>query len=170
MRLRTLAPATLSAAALLVLPACGGGSDDTGSAAGSSSPSAAATTTESSAAADDSGFCQQAQAALDANDQAVTDAQSDPTQLSSILTQATDQLESVTPPEAIAGDWQTLVDAGRQLAQAVSGVDITTPEGQQQISGTLQQITSTVGPASTNVQSYLAENCGIATTPTAATS
>lgn len=166
MRLRAVVPATLSAAALLVLPACGG-SDDTGSAAGSSSPSAAATTAESSAAADDSAFCQQAQAALDANNQAVTDAQSDPSQLSALLTQATDELEAITPPDAIATDWQTLVDSGRQLAQAVEGVDITTPEGQQAIAGTLQQITATVEPASTNVQSYLAENCGIAATPTA---
>ncbi|GHE08530.1 hypothetical protein [Klenkia taihuensis] len=167
MRLRTLVPATLSAAALLVLPACGGSSDDTGSAATSSSSSSAAATTGSSAAADDSEFCQQAQAALDANNQAVTDAQSDPSQLSSILTQATDQLEAVTPPEAIAGDWQTLVDAGRQLADATAGVDLTTPEGQQQVAGTLQQIGATVEPASANVQSYLSENCGIATTPTA---
>jgi thioesterase domain-containing protein len=166
MRLRTLVPATLSAAALLVLPACGGSSDDTGSAATSSSSSAAATT-ESSAAADDSEFCQQAQAALDANNQAVTDAQSDPSQLSSILTQATDQLEAVTPPDAIASDWQTLVDAGRQLAEATAGVDLTTPEGQQQVAGTLQEIGTTVEPASANVQSYLSENCGIATTPTA---
>ncbi len=166
MRLRTLVPATLSAAALLVLPACGGGSDDTGAAATSSS-SSAAPTAESSAPADDSEFCQQAQAALDANNQAVTDAQTDPSQLSAILTQATDQLESVTPPDEIATDWQTLVDSGRQLAQAVQGVDITTPEGQQAVAGTLQEISAQVEPASANVQSYLAETCGIAATPTA---
>ncbi|SDF97550.1 hypothetical protein [Klenkia brasiliensis] len=164
--MRRALPAALTAAALLLLPGCGG-SDDGGAAAPSSSAAASPTGTAGGTAGADAAFCQQAQVALRANQQAVADAQADPAQLSSVLTQATDQLEAVTPPEAVAADWQTLVDAGRQLAQAVQGVDVTTPEGQQAVAGTLQQVGAAVGPASTRVQTYLADTCGIVPPPTA---
>lgn len=166
MRLRSLAPAVLTAAAVLVLPACGGDSDVSASSGSSSSSSSAAATTESSAAEDTSAFCDQAQAALDANNQAVLTAQEDPTRLSAAVQQATDQLDAITPPDEIAADWQTLVDTGQQLADLTAGVDITTPEGQAQIAGQLQEIGTAANPASTNVQAYLGANCGITTSPT----
>jgi hypothetical protein len=167
MRLRSLAPAVLTAAAVLVLPACGGDSEESASSgSSSSSSSSAAATTDSSAAEDTSAFCGEAQAALDANNEAILTAQEDPTQLSAAVQQATDQLSAITPPDEIATDWQTLVDTGQQLADLTAGVDITTPEGQAQIGSQLQEIGASADPASANVEAYLSETCGIAASPT----
>lgn len=169
MRLRTTVPVLLSAAALLLLPACGGDSEETSASSSSSSSSSSAP--ESSAPAEDaSGFCGEAQTALDATNDAVLVAQSDPTQLSAALQEATDQLAAITPPDEIAADWQTLVDGGQQLATATAGVDITTPEGQAAISAQLSELSATVDPASANVETYLSDTCGITEGSSAPTS
>ncbi len=168
MRPRTALTTGLSAAALLLLTACGGSTSDTASgsatssAAATSSTSATSSTATGSVAPADAAFCEQAQQSLGAVTAAVSSAQSDPTQLSAALQSAATELGGIEPPAEISTDWQTLVDGAQQLADATAGVDISTPEGQAQVSAQLGQLNTTLDPASTRVQTYLQNTCGLA--------
>src|SRR4051794_9358341 len=105
------------AAALVLLTACGGGNSDE-SAGSSSAQSSSATSSSSSGAAADTEFCQQA-ATLDQDLAGVTNTQAPP-QLAPALQQVSQHLHQLTPPAAIASDWNSLVGAIDQLAQAAA--------------------------------------------------
>jgi hypothetical protein len=148
-------------AALAVLSACGG--NDSSSSASSSSSSAAtgSSSSSSSGAASDSAFCQQAGAVLSQLD--VVGNVEDPAQLAPALQQAAGQLSKIQPPKAIATDWTNLVGAVDQLAQAASGTDFANPEAASAFLQTASQLESQLGGSSTNVETYLQDQCGIDT-------
>src|SRR4051794_21002484 len=147
------------AAAVVLLSACGGGSDDK-SASSSSSQTSGSTSSSSSAAAADTEFCQQA-ATLDEDLAGISNTQ-DPSQLAPALQQVSQHLHQLTPPAAIASDWNSLVGAIDQLAQAAATTDF---NDQQQVTAFGQKATqlgTQLVPASTNVEKYLSNECGIA--------
>ncbi|WP_157518956.1 hypothetical protein [Modestobacter sp. Leaf380] len=161
MRLRTLVPATLSAAALLLLPACGGSDDSADASSSSAASTSSAPQSSEPADADTEAFCTDAQAALTSIQGAITATASDPTQASAAFQQAADELAAVTPPDEIADAWQTLGDSFQQVADNTAGVDISTPEGQAQFQQVLDGLGAEADPASTATETYLTDNCGI---------
>jgi len=167
-----LATAGLSATAvLLFLTSCGGSDEESSAAssAGSSTDSAAgsATTTTSSGSAagssaddaDAAAFCTEAGSLEDSVNAAVSQAGSDPTQLAPALQQLADQYAAVDAPQAIAGDWGTLVDGFQQLATAASGIDFTDPNASAQLEASLGGLADQLTTATTNVSAYAAANC-----------
>jgi hypothetical protein len=137
--LRRLArPAVATAAAVLVLSGCG--DDDDGG--------------------DDfdlGAFCDQAQ------EFATTLQTVDPSAPETIgdtLQDASEAFDAAEPPDEIADDWATLGDALREWADTVNSVDITTPEGAQEVSAATQEFQAVfTGPAGTAVDEYGSENC-----------
>jgi hypothetical protein len=150
------------AAAVVLLTACGGGSsDDSASSSSSKTSSSSSSSSSSSAAAADTEFCQQA-ATLDEDLAGLTNA-SDPSQLAPALQQVSQRLHQLTPPAEIADDWNTLVGAIDQLAQAAAATDFTNQQQAAAFAQTASQLESQLGPASTNVENYLSNQCGIDT-------
>lgn len=146
------------AAAFVLLTACGGG-DDTAS---SSSSSASETTTSSSSetgAAADTEFCQQAASLNDAL--AGLGNVQDPAQFGTILQQLADKLHQLDPPAEIESDWTGLVGGIDQLAQAAAQTDFTDQNQAAAFAQTANQLESQLGTASTSVETYLSDQCGI---------
>ena len=148
------------AAAVVLLSACGG-SDEGSSASDSGETSASAA--ESSAESADSPFCTQAAAIQERVGASLTN-QSDPAALPGALQQVVTEIRAVDPPEEIAADWNALADGVEQIAVAFGSIDFNDPNAvatfQQQV-GDLQAELST---ASTNVENYLRDECGIEST------
>jgi hypothetical protein len=151
------------AAAVVMLTACGGG-DSNDSASSSASQTTSSSSSSSSAAAADTEFCQQA-SSLD-EDLAGLTAAEDPSQLAPALQQVSQRLHQLTPPAEIESDWNSLVGAIDQLAQAAGTTDFTDQQQAAAFAQTATQLESQLGPASTNVESYLSNQCGIDTDST----
>src|SRR3954466_15043079 len=164
-RTLTLCRTALAGAAVAVLlTACGGGSNDD-SASSSSAKTTSSSSSSSSAAAADTEFCQQA-STLDQDLAGLSNA-SDPSQLAPALQTVSQRLHQLTPPAAIESDWNSLVGAIDQLAQAAATTDFNDPQQAATFAQTATQLEGQLGPASTNVETYLSEQCGIAGSDTA---
>jgi hypothetical protein len=159
--------ALVGAAAAVLLTACGGGGDDN-SASSSSAKSTSSSSSSSSAAAADTEFCQQA-STLDQDLAGLTNA-TDPSQLAPALQQVSQRLHQLTPPAEIATDWNALVSAIDQLAQAAAGTDFNNPQQAATFAQTATQLEGQLGPAATNVETYLSTQCGIDTEGTGSAS
>jgi len=159
-RTLTLCRTALAGAAVAVLmTACGGGNSND-----SASTSSAKTTTSSSsssAAAADTEFCQQA-ATLDQDLGGLTNS-TDPSQLAPALQAISTRLHQLTPPAEIETDWNSLVSAIDQLAQAAAQTDFTNQEQATAFAQTATQLESQLGSAATNVETYLSTQCGLDT-------
>lgn len=163
MRLTTPLKTLLAgAASLALLTACGGGSDDTAATSSSSSSSAATSSAaETSAAADPDAeaFCTDAQDAFTDLESAVT-ATADPAAIPGLFADAASRLTAIEPPAEIADAWGSATAAVEQLATSIQGLDLNTPEGQQAFLDQVNQLQTSAGPAQTEIQSYVAANCG----------
>ena len=154
-------------AVLLALTGCSGGSTannaaSTSSAAATSATSAAATTSSSSApapAGDAGAFCGQAQSFVDQVQAAAQSQQQ--TSFAQKLPALVGELQSITPPPAIAADWQTAVSALQQLATDFQGVNLSDPQQLQQLEQKLAPIETQLGTASQHIEDYLKTQCGI---------
>ena len=144
------------AAAVVLLSACGG--SDEGSSAASSS-AAEPSASESSAEATPSQFCTEA-AAIQEKVTASFDEQ-DPASLGQVLQEGATEIRAIEPPAEIADDWGALADGLEQIAGAFADVDITDPAAQQQLGQKIAELQGPLDSASTNVENYLRDECGI---------
>jgi hypothetical protein len=164
---RLLRPVVAAAAAAVLFTACGGSGDEDPAASSSASSSSASATSSSAAPTTSSdpavaAFCERGQQFDQVAESLQTAA---PTELPGILQQAVAAFDTVAPPAEIAADWQTVGTALRQLADASTTLDLSTPEGQQQLQQAATQAFASAGPAQANVQAFSSANCG---TPSAA--
>jgi hypothetical protein len=154
------------AAAVVLLTACGG-SDEEDSA---SSTSASSTTTAgSNADAAGSEFCSEA-GSIEERLNTTIQSSADPESLPQALQEAADEIRSIQPPDEIASDWNALADGVEQVAAAVAQVDFSDPNALETFEQQIGQLESELSSASTNVENYLREECGIDETETAAPS
>jgi hypothetical protein len=154
------------AAAVVLLSACGG-SDEGGSAAGSTEAESSAP--ETSAEPADSQFCTEAAAIQDRVGSTLSD-QSDPTAIPQALQEAATQIRAVEPPPEIAADWESLADGVDQIATAFGSLDFNDPNALATFQQQVGQLQAQLGTASTNVETYLREECGIEGEPAAPSS
>ena len=147
------------AAAVLLLTACGGSGDDTESSATSESNSSAS----ASGSAADSEFCSEAARALSEVEPAFTSQGGDPAALAPALQDAADKVRAIDPPGEIASDWTALADGIEQFAQAFGEVDVNDPASASALQQRTSEIIGKLSTSATNVQTYLAEKCGLET-------
>ena len=145
------------AAALVLLTACSG--SDKGNSA-SSSTKAGSSAAETSAQAAGSEFCTKAAAIQSSVTSAVTN-QSDPASLQQGLQAAVTQIRAIDPPSEIASDWSALADGVEQLAAAFASVDFNDQAAVASFQQTANNLETQLSGASTNVEKYLSEKCGI---------
>ena len=146
------------AAAAVLLTACGGsdGSDSSSSSASTTSSSAS----EGSADAADSEFCTQAASIEERVGSTLTD-QSDPRALPQAFQAIATEIRGIEPPEEIAADWNTFAGGLEQVAAAFGNIDFNDPNALATLQQQIAALESQLGPATTNVQQYLSEECGI---------
>jgi hypothetical protein len=145
------------AAALVLLTACSGSKSDTSA---SSSTKASSSASETSAAEAGSEFCTKAAAIESSVGAAVAD-QSDPSSIPQALQAAVTQIRAVDPPSEIASDWTKLADGVEQLATAFAGVDFTDQAAVASFEQTASSLEAQLSGASTNVENYLKDKCGL---------
>jgi hypothetical protein len=151
--------AVTGAAAIALLTACSGGSDNSSASSTSASKttSSAATSTAAGPTGTDAAFCQ---AVPQLVTQLGTLQAAQPAQVPAILQQLSTGFQAVTPPAAIASDWQALGAGLQQFATAISSIDVSTPQGQQQLAAAEQQATAAAAPHQGNISAWVLSNCG----------
>jgi hypothetical protein len=145
-------------AAVVLLSACGGSDGKDASSSASSSSS------ESSAPQADSTFCTEAASIQDRIDSTL-DNQSDPTALPQALHEAAKEIRAIKPPAEIADDWAALAAGVDQIATAFGSIDINDPSALATFQQQIGQLQTDLATASSHVQKYLADQCGIEMTP-----
>jgi hypothetical protein len=156
-RTLTACRAGLSAAAAVVLLSACGGSDSNDAASGSSA--------ESSAPQADSTFCREA-ATIQERIDATLNARSDSSALPQALQEAANEIRNIEPPAEIAEDWEALAGGLEQVAEAFGSIDFNDPSALPSFQEQMGQLQTELGTASTNVRTYLADECGIEFEPT----
>ena len=147
------------AAALVLLSACGGSDENSDSSASSET---SASETESEAPAADSEFCTEAASIEDRVSSTLND-QSDPAALPQALQQAADEIRAIDAPPEIASDWEALAGGVEQIAAAFAQVNFNDPNALATFEAQVGQLQTQLESASTNVETYLREECGIDT-------
>jgi hypothetical protein len=142
------------AAAAVLLTACGGSGNDN-----SASTSSSASGTSADAASSE--FCTQAADALSQVEPAFTGQGGDPASLAPALQQAADKVRAIDPPSDIAADWTALADGIEQFAQAFAEVNVNDPASASALQQRATELLGQVSTSATNVQTYLAEKCGL---------
>lgn len=146
-------------AAAVLLTACGGSDDSASPGSSASSSSVATSSARSSASAADSQFCRDA-AAVEQHVGAATSGESDPSSLTTVLDQVVQEIRGIEPPAELESDWRSFADGIEQIA-AAANVDLNDPAAvatfQQKVAALEQQF----GTAFSNVQTYLADTCGL---------
>jgi hypothetical protein len=145
------------AAALVLLTACSGSKNDTSA---SSSTKASSSASETTAKAAGSEFCTQA-AAIESSVTSAVANQADPSSIPQALQTAVAQIRAIDPPSEIASDWAKLADGVEQLATAFSNVDFTDQAAVASFEQTASSLESQLSGASTNVENYLKDKCGL---------
>ena len=150
------------AAAVVLLSACSSDGDDSSS---SQADETSAEATESSAPEADSEFCTEASTIQERVDSTLN-GQSDPTALPQALEAAAAEIRAIEPPDEIAADWEALAGGVEQIAAAFGSIDFNDPNALAQFQQQIGELQTELGSASTNVQNYLSEECGIEIEPT----
>lgn len=179
MRLPTaLTSAASAAAAVLLLTACGGGDNDETAASSSSDSSAGADSSSSSGSGgastssapassaagdvDPQTFCTDAIAAGNELDQTFSSAGSDTTQVPALLQQVQTRFAAVTPPAAVADDWNALLASVGRLSDSAAGIDFA---GDPNAFDTFSQVLATeeapYTEAENGVLDYIRTECGL---------
>lgn len=151
--------ALTGAAALALLTACGGGSDNSSASSTSASKttSSAATSTAAGPTGADAAFCQ-AVPQLTSQLTALQAAQ--PAQIPAMLQQLATGFQAVQPPAAIASDWQALGAGLQQFGTAVASINVSTPQGQQQLQAAEQTALAAAAPHQGSISAWVLSNCG----------
>jgi hypothetical protein len=144
--------------ALALLAGCSG-SEDEQPAATSEQTSAAATTTEAEESAD-SEFCAEA-TTIQERITGSADAAGDPSQLVQVFREAAQQIRAIEPPQELAQDWSALAEGAEQFATTLQDVDFSDPNALATLQERLAPLEQELTAASTNVQNYLVEECGM---------
>ena len=145
-----------------MLPAaCGGGPPPASSAA---PPGAQSSAGETSAPADQDDFCTQAAGIDERVDSALSDLGGDQPSVPEAFRQAAEEVRAIDAPGEIATDWEALAGGLDRIGDALSNIDITDPESL----ATLEDVEGDLSTASTNVENYLRDECGIDTPESAA--
>jgi hypothetical protein len=148
------------AAAVVLLTACGGSDSNDAESSASSS------TAESSAPQAGSEFCTEA-ATIEERIGSTFDSQ-DPTALAQAAQEAAAEIRAIEPPDEIADDWAALASGVEQIGQALSAIDFNDPNALATFQEQIGQLQTDLTTASNNVQTYLAEECGIEPSESAA--
>ena len=152
------------AAAVILLAACGGDGGESATdspATASAAESSAAETTATSGAED---FCTQAAGIDERVDSALSDLGGDQPSVPDAFRQAAEEVRAIDAPGEIATDWEALAGGLDRIGDALSNIDITDPESL----ATLEDVEGDLSTASTNVENYLRDECGIDTPESAA--
>ena len=152
------------AAAVVLLAACGGDGGESATdspATASAAESSAAETTAASGAED---FCTQAAGIDERVDSALSDLGGDQPSVPDAFRQAAEEVRAIDAPGEIATDWEALAGGLDRIGDALSNIDITDPESL----ATLEDVEGDLSTASTNVENYLRDECGIDTPESAA--
>ncbi|TFV86460.1 hypothetical protein [Blastococcus sp. CT_GayMR16] len=149
------------AAAVVLLTACGGSGDDDNQSSASSATSSSASETTADAAASE--FCTQAADALNDVEPAFSGQGSDPAALAPALQEAADKVRAIDPPSEISSDWTALADGIEQFAQAFAEVNVNDPASASALQQRTTEIIGSLSTSATNVQTYLATECGLET-------
>jgi hypothetical protein len=152
------------AAAVILLAACGGDGGESATdspATASPAESSAAETTAASGAED---FCTQAAGIDERVDSALSDLGGDQPSVPEAFRRAAEEVRAIDAPGEIATDWEALAGGLDRIGDALSNIDITDPESL----ATLEDVEGDLSTASTNVENYLRDECGIDTPESAA--
>jgi hypothetical protein len=142
-------------AVVVLLSACGGGGSGTDSAAtGSGGRTDGAATTAPSG---DSEFCAQAAEIDERVDSALSDAEGDDPSVPDAFRQVAEELRAIEAPESISSDWAALAGGLDLMADAFADFNITDSESVAALESAEQELST----ASTNVENYLRDECGI---------
>ena len=151
-----LARAALAGAAVAVLLAGCGGYDSPGDSAADSAGSSTSAAAEGTSAASGD-FCTQAATLDERVDAALSDLQGDDPSVADAFRQLSTELRGLEPPEAISADWEALSSGLDRMAQAFADLDLTDPDS---LAG-LDAAEGELSTASSNVEGYLRDECGI---------
>jgi ABC-type glycerol-3-phosphate transport system substrate-binding protein len=157
-RIPTACRSALSVAVVAVVLSGCSGSDENSSAAGSSSSSSSASPSSAAPSAD-SEFCTRAGSIQQRV--ASTFTESDPADLGALLQEGAAEVRETEPPAEIAADWVALADGLEQVAAAFAGVDLNDPDAQQALGRKVAELQGPLNAASTNVENYLRDECGL---------
>ena len=142
-----------AAVATVLLTACGGDDADPASAPAETSASAESTA-DGSGAADD--FCARAED-LDQRVETALDESDGDGSLPDVFRRLAEEMRSITAPEAIAADWDTMRTGLDRMADAVADLDISDADSV----AALEEAGRGLETASDDVETYLCEECGI---------
>ncbi|MCZ2859163.1 hypothetical protein [Blastococcus sp. VKM Ac-2987] len=175
MRRSILRAAVLPAATALALLAGCGGSDDEDTTA-SEETSAAETSAAEQTGSDETGspgtgseqtategagseFCTQASTIQDRISGSAT--AGDPTDLPRVFRAAAEEIRSIEAPEELTPDWTALADGAERFASTLENIDLTDPNALATLQQELAPLEQELSQASSNVETYLAEECGL---------
>lgn len=160
--------AALSATAALLLTACGGSDEEaatTAEATGSSSAAASGSTSEEDVQA----FCTEAEEVFTRVGNAFNSV-TDPANFTTVLDQGVAAFDEVQPPAEISSDWSALQDGLAGLRDALTDVDVNSPEGQVALQGAVAELQTDTAEAQQGLEQFVTANCDNAATdaPTSA--
>jgi hypothetical protein len=147
--------ALAGAAVAVLLTACGGDDATDDVAAGSAGSSASATGDGTTAASGD--FCGQAAGIDERVDAALSDVEGDDPSVADAFRRLATELRGLDAPEAISADWAALSTGLDRMAQAFTDLDLTDPDTLD----ALDRAEGELSTASSNVETYLRDECGI---------
>jgi hypothetical protein len=143
------------AAAVVLLAACGGGgSEADSSATGSAAQPDAGETTGGSGEAD---FCTQAAGIDERVDEALADLEGNDPSVAEAFRQIAEELRAIEAPDEIAADWSALAGGLDRLSESFADFDVTDPESL----AAMEKAEGDLSRASSNVENYLRDECGI---------
>jgi hypothetical protein len=142
--------AAVGGAVLLLLAACGGG-DSYGGTSGEGNAADSAT------ASSGSEFCTAAAGIDQRVESAMSDLEGDDPSVQDAFSTIAEELRAIDPPEAIAADWDAMAAGLDRMADAFADFDITDPDSL----AALEEAEGGLTTATTNVESYLRDECGI---------
>jgi len=147
--------ASIALTVAVLLSACGSGDSGTESAATEGAPSGGAETTAPSG--DSSQFCSEAGRLEDRVDSALADADGGDPSVADALRQVTEELRGIEPPESIRSDWTAMANGLDRMSDVFADFDITDSESLAALDSAEEELST----ASTNVENYLRDVCGI---------
>jgi hypothetical protein len=138
-------------AVAVLLSGCGGSGDG---------QAAAATSSQGGP-----GFCTEAASIQERIGSTVNDP-SERANLPGVLLETAKEVRAIHAPSTIAADWNALAEGAEQLSVVIGSVDPDRPGDFAGIEQQLNDITARFTGASTNVSTYLRDECGIHAAPT----
>jgi hypothetical protein len=150
----------LTVAAVVVLLSACSGSDEDSSAASSSSAAPSSSASESTGDSANSQFCTEAADIQERVGSTLTDPANSGS-LGQVLQEGVDEIRAIEPPAEIASDWGAFADGLERIAVAFTDVDVTDPAARQSLAAVAAEVQQELGAASTNVENYLRDECGI---------